>query len=87
MSFRNLVKISIESVIAGILTVISGVLISYIIKLFMPSNLPDICKDWNKFHVMEISLFFTGFALHLFLDITGVNKWYCKSETCFRSKR
>ena len=34
--------------------------------------------DWNKYYVMEIALFFTGFCLHLGCEFTGINKWYCK---------
>ena len=88
MNLRNFIKILVESSVVGILTVISGFLVSMVIRFLMPSDLPIVCKEWNKNHVMEISLFFTGFALHIFLDIIGINKWYCKSgNTCLHSTR
>ena len=43
------------------------------------SDLPSVCKDWNKKHAMEISLFLTGFTLHLLCEFGGLNKWYCKN--------
>ena len=41
-------------------------------------DLPKICKSWNKNHVMEICLFFTGFLFHILCEISGINHWYCK---------
>ena len=47
--------------------------------------MPPICKDWNKYHIMEICLFFTGFLGHLALEALGMNKWYCKyGRACIR---
>jgi len=28
---------------------------------------------------MEISLFLTGFLVHIFCEYSGINKWYCKN--------
>ena len=40
-------------------------------KLFS-NNLPKICKQWNKNHIMEISLFLTGFAIHILCETLGI---------------
>ena len=72
-------KLLIEAVSVGILTVIVGSLVGYILSKLFSTNLPKICKSWNKNHIMEISLFFTGFAIHLICEFTGINKWYCKN--------
>lgn len=71
-------KLLIEALVVGIATVIVGSIVGYSISLFLKSDLPKVCKDWNKFYVMEISLFLTGFLVHLISEFTGVNRWYCK---------
>ena len=71
-------KLLIEAVIVGIATVIVGTIVGFVIGRMFSTNLPKICKEWNKNHIMEICLFFTGFFIHLICEFTGVNKWYCK---------
>lgn len=65
-----------EAVIVGIATIIIGTLTAYVIKVVMPK--PEKINDWNQYHVMEISLFCTGFLAHIFFELLGLNKWYCK---------
>ena len=68
-----------EAIVVGILTVIIGYLVSFIVAKIYAMNLPKICKEWNKNYIMEICLFFTGFFIHVFCEFTGINKWYCKN--------
>lgn len=70
-----------EAVVVGFIVVIVGTLVAFSLRLFYPYKveLPKQCKQWNKYFVMEISLFFTGFFTHLLFDISGGNKWYCKN--------
>lgn len=70
-------QIIAESAIVGVMTVIVGSLVGFILSKFVPSDLPKVCKKWNNFYVMEISLFFTGFIIHLLCEFSGLNKWYC----------
>ena len=72
-------KLLVEAVVVGIATVVIGTLVGFIIGKYFSSNLPKICKSWNKNHIMELSLFLTGFSIHLLCEITGLNKWYCKN--------
>jgi len=73
-------KLLIEALVVGVATVIIGTLVGFIIgKYFSSSNLPKICKTWNKNHIMEICLFLTGFILHILCEFSGINKWYCKN--------
>ena len=53
-------QLLLEAIIVGISTVIVGSLIGFIVSLFIKNDLPELCKNWNKFYVMEISLFLTG---------------------------
>ena len=71
-------KLFIEAFVVGFITLIVGSIVCLILGYFFPNNLPDICKKWNKYHIMEFSLFLTGFIIHLICEFTGINKWYCK---------
>jgi hypothetical protein len=72
-------KLIIESIVVGIITVIVGTISGLLIGRLFSSHLPKVCKKWNKNHVMEISLFFTGFLVHMMCEFLGINRWYCKN--------
>lgn len=61
-------QLLIQGIIKGIIIVIFGSLIGFIITLVIKNDLPDECKNWNKFYLMEISLFLSGFSMHIFLE-------------------
>ena len=69
----------VEAIVVGIATVIIGSLVGYVMGKLMGQDLPIKCKEWNKNHIMEITLFITGFLIHLFSELSGLNKWYCKN--------
>ena len=70
------VRIFKEATFVGIAVVVVGYIVSMILKPYFGVSLPDICKTWNKKHVMEISLFMTGFVLYIIMEKTGINKKY-----------
>lgn len=72
-------QLVIEAIFVGILTVIVGTFVSFVLGKSFSTNLPKICKTWNKNHIMEISLFLTGFMIHLLCEFSGLNKWYCNN--------
>lgn len=63
-------QLFIEALFVGIIIVIIGSIVSLCVAYIFKSDLPKICKAWNKNHVMEISLFFTGALFHIFY------KWF-----------
>jgi len=69
----------IEAIVVGILTVVFGNFAGFVVSPFLKVNLPVVCSNWNQFYAMEMSLFLTGFLLHLFCEFSGINKWYCKN--------
>ena len=73
------VRLLVEAVSVGILTVLVGSLVGFILGKTVSTNLLKLCKEWNKNHIMEMSLFLTGVFAHLLCEITGINKWYCKN--------
>jgi len=50
----------INMILYGIITVIVGYIVGYLLEHVKKTKIPENCKDWNKNHIMEISLFITG---------------------------
>jgi|TARA_B110000908_G_C10257391_1_gene456544 hypothetical protein len=69
-------RLLLEAVCVGMITLVVGLLIGKILVSFLSVKLPDACKNWNKYHIMEINLFLTGFLIHILFEILGLNKWY-----------
>ena len=63
----------IEASIVGVSVIIMGTLITYIWTTLSGKSTKFI---WNL--SMLISLFLIGFSLHIFYELTGLNKLYCK---------
>ena len=79
-----MLRLLLEAVIVGVLTVAVGSLVSYLLSLTTTSDLPANCKNWNKYYIMEIALFLTGFFIHLGCEVTGINRWYCRNGVACR---
>ncbi len=79
---NNTFRVIKEGIAVGLTTILAGYFASRLIKPYFGVTLPDICKGWNQKHVMEWSLFLTGFLVHVVLEITGANKTYAT----YRSK-
>ena len=76
-------KLLMKSTVMGIVTLIIGSLVGFILGRLFGIDLPDVCKKWNKNHIMEISLFLTGFFTHILCEFIGINKIYCrKGHAC-----
>ena len=73
---NNTLRVIKEATFVGILTALIGYVASALVKPYFKVDLPQICKSWNKKYLMEMSLFATGFLLHIFLEFTGLNKSY-----------
>ena len=71
-------KLMIEALVVGIATVVGSV-VGFGVGKVLGSDMPKVCKNWNKKYAMEISLFLTGSLLHLLFEFLGGNKWYCKN--------
>lgn len=72
-------KILIEGFSVGVLTVIIGNIIALLVSALLGADIPSVCKEWNKYYAMEVSLFLTGFFVHLVCEYTGINRWYCRN--------
>ena len=56
-----------QAILFGIVTVLLGLLLSYLFGSLKP-ELPQECEIWDKYYVMEIILFSTGFTLRYLLE-------------------
>jgi hypothetical protein len=72
-------QVFVEAVVVGLMTILFGNIAGFLVGPMFKVDLPKICSTWNKFYAMEISLFLTGFLIHLFCEMSGINKWYCKN--------
>lgn len=78
-----------EAFSVGVITVIFGNVTACILDFLVLAprlkiKLP-LATTKDNFYQMGIILFLTGVLAHLTLELTGVNKWYCKNG--FASKR
>lgn len=64
-----------EAVVVGVALVLATYVSVALAKRIVPS--PE--GDFNKYHVMEISIFVAGFLTHVFFEKVGLNKAYCTS--------
>lgn len=67
----------IEACAVGLVVLIVGTLVGFIIGKFTSTDLPKVCRQWNKNHIMELSLFITGAFTHIIFELLGLNTWYC----------
>ena len=67
-------KIVTRAFTSGIMTLVVGSIVGYVIGRTEGMNLPSVCKKWNKNHVMEWSLFFTGVFVYIICEIAGMHK-------------
>ena len=79
------IMLLVEALVVGVITVIIGLIVGAFVAPGLSVKLPDVCESWNEKHVMEISLFLTGFLAHIFFEFTGANKWYCRNGVACQS--
>ena len=73
-----------ELVVVGLFNVILGTIIGFVLGKVLRPKLPSICDTWNKFYIMEATLFLSGVAIHLFFEIAGINQWFCTNGNACR---
>ena len=68
-------NIIIEGFAVGISVLLLGLVVRYIIAKYENVSINFIFNNRG----MWLSLFLTGFLLHVGLDLIGLNSWYCKN--------
>ncbi len=74
----KILRLLFEAICVGITVVIFGYIGGYIAKKILPKV--KLGEHFNKYHIMEVSLFIAGALLHLFFEIVGLNQWYCVNK-------
>ncbi len=72
-------KLFIEAVIVGLIIVLVGTAITFVVSKVTAVDLPPTCRVWKKNYTMEIALFLTGVLTHFAFEFVGANSWYCKN--------
>ena len=70
-------NVFIEALLVGLITMFVGSLSSNIISMIYKKELLLVNPSWNKYYVMEQSLFLTGVLVHILCQVVGINKYYC----------
>ena len=85
---NNTITLLIEALVVGLVTTVIGSIVGYIVGLMYPFkiDLPSECKSYNKYFIMQVCLFFTGFVTHLLFEVVGGNKWYCNNGVACKKK-
>ena len=63
-----------QAVMFGVVSVLLGLILSMIFGFLKP-ELPKECEIWDKYYVMEIVLFLTGFILRYLLTNHTILKY------------
>jgi Sec-independent protein secretion pathway component TatC len=63
-----------QAVMFGVVTILLGLILSMIFGFLKP-ELPKECEIWDKYYVMEIILFLTGFILRYLLTNNMILKY------------
>jgi hypothetical protein len=63
-----------QAVMFGVVTILLGLILSAIFGFLKP-ELPKECETWDKYYVMEVILFLTGFILRYLLTNHTVLKY------------
>lgn len=72
-----MIKLVVEALVVGVSVVVMGLLVHL---LFGYHAKHAHSETMNQEMIdLVITLFFTGFFLHLLFEVTGINKWYCKN--------
>lgn len=63
-----------KAIITGIVFLIIGLLISMIFGFLKP-ELPTDCEIWDKYYVMEVTFFFSGFVFRFLLENSEIKSY------------
>ena len=63
-----------QAVMFGVVALLIGLILSIIFGFLKP-ELPEECAVWDKYYVMEIVLFLTGFIIRYLITNESVGKY------------
>lgn len=63
-----------QAVMFGVVSVLLGLILSMVFGFLKP-ELPEECAIWDKYYVMEVILFLTGFILRYLITNETIGKY------------
>lgn len=60
--FSSNPKTFYQAVMFGVVSILLGLILSAVFDFLKP-ELPEECSEWDKYYVMEVIMFLTGFIL------------------------
>lgn len=72
--FSSNPKTFYQAVMFGIVSVLLGLIFSMIFGFLKP-ELPEECNEWDKYYVMEVVMFLTGFTLRYLMTYETIGKY------------
>jgi hypothetical protein len=65
----------VEPILFGVVITLLGLLMTMVFSFLKP-ELPEQCAEWDKNHVMEVTLFSLGFIFYFILKNDMVRSYY-----------
>jgi len=72
--FASNPKTFYQAVLFGVVVVLLGLILSMVFGFLKP-ELPEECGEWDKYYVMEVILFLTGFILRYLLTNETISQY------------
>lgn len=72
--FSSNPKIFYQAVMFGVVTILLGLILSMVFGFLKP-ELPEECSEWDKYYVMEVIMFLTGFILRYLMTNETIGQY------------
>lgn len=72
--FSSNPKTFYQAVMFGVVAILLGLILSMVFGFLKP-ELPEECSEWNKYYVMEVILFLTGFIIRYLMTNETIRQY------------
>ena len=77
--FSSNPKTFYQAVMFGIISILLGLILSVVFGFLKP-ELPEECSEWDKYYVMEVIMFLTGFILRYLMTNQSIGQYMYSSD-------
>lgn len=77
--FSSNPKIFYQAVMFGVVSILLGLILSAVFRFLKP-ELPEECSEWDKYYVMEVIMFLTGFIIRYMLTNENISQYMYSSD-------
>ena len=77
--FSSNPKTFYQAVMFGVVSILLGLILSIIFGFLKP-ELPEECSEWDKYYVMEVIMFLTGFILRYLMTNQTIGQYMYSSD-------